>query len=323
IILIILLNRKVDTFQKWTYDDQKAWSIDNKECSDHFQSPININHNDLILNDSLKIEFHNYNQPSSNYRVTNHGRSVQFDYIGDSIMVPMITGSALNGKEFALQQFHFHWGLEPKFGSEHRIDNHIYPIEMHLVHYNHDEYQSFSQALQSRNENVAVLAIFFDIQNQNNPDFDVISEKIQHLQTTHTNYSIDLQDRLILQFLLPKNTRNFYRYHGSFTTPPCTTNVTWLVMNQPNEIGFIQYEKFKDVIDHKPGKPIGNNYRQLQQLNGRKIECSFQNHQQQQQQNNNNNGDHSNKSISMIIILVLSIIDLLAFLTISKFYMFK
>lgn len=55
--------------------DQKAWSIDNKECSDHFQSPININHNDLILNDSLKIEFHNYNQPSSNYRVTKHGRS--------------------------------------------------------------------------------------------------------------------------------------------------------------------------------------------------------------------------------------------------------
>lgn len=45
-------------------------------------------------------------------------------------MVPMITGSALNGKEFALQQFHFHWGLEPKFGSEHRIDDHIYPIEV-------------------------------------------------------------------------------------------------------------------------------------------------------------------------------------------------
>lgn len=129
--------------------DQTAWSNISKECSNDIQSPINIRYNDLVFNDSLKIEFLNYDRPSSSYRVTNHGRSgmndefvsaiiimnifylkVQFDYIGDSILVPTITGSALNSKEFVLEQFHFHWGLESKFGSEHRINDHIYPIEV-------------------------------------------------------------------------------------------------------------------------------------------------------------------------------------------------
>ena len=55
---------------------------------------------------------------------------VQFDYIGNSILVPTITGSALNDEEFALEQFHFHWGIDPKIGSEHRINGHIYPIEV-------------------------------------------------------------------------------------------------------------------------------------------------------------------------------------------------
>ncbi|OTF83930.1 hypothetical protein BLA29_013261, partial [Euroglyphus maynei] len=75
IILILLLNGKVDTFQKWSYNDQTAWSNISKECSNDIQSPINIRYNDLVFNDSLKIEFLNYDRPSSSYRVTNHGRS--------------------------------------------------------------------------------------------------------------------------------------------------------------------------------------------------------------------------------------------------------
>lgn len=46
-----------------------------KECDDINQSPINIRYTDLIFNESLKIEFRNYNQPSANFRATNHGRS--------------------------------------------------------------------------------------------------------------------------------------------------------------------------------------------------------------------------------------------------------
>ena len=80
----------------------------------------------------------------------------------------------------------------------------------------------------------------FKNDNDYNPGFDIISKKIQQLQTTHTNHSIDLQDQLILQLLLPNNTASFYRYHGSVTTPPCTSNVTWLIMDDPNEIEFNQ-----------------------------------------------------------------------------------
>ncbi|XP_075591547.1 carbonic anhydrase 6-like [Dermatophagoides farinae] len=317
---------EVDAFQKWTYNDQKSWSDVSKECDDINQSPINIRYTDLIFNESLKIEFRNYNQPSANFRATNHGRSVQFDYIGNSILVPTITGSALNDEEFALEQFHFHWGIDPKIGSEHRINGHIYPIEMHLIHYNNKKYRSYNQALDARNGNVAVLAIFFNINkndNDYNPGFDIISKKIQQLQTTHTNHSIDLQDQLILQLLLPNNTASFYRYHGSVTTPPCTSNVTWLIMDDPNEIEFNQYEKFLNVIDHKSGKKIGNNFRRLQEPNGRRIECSFLNNNAGGGSGDNHPPHKNSVNITMVIIFTLIIVDIVAFLTISKIYMFK
>lgn len=49
--------------------------------------------------------------------------------------MPTITGSALNDEEFALEQFHFHWGIDPKIGSEHRINGHIYPIEVSVKNF--------------------------------------------------------------------------------------------------------------------------------------------------------------------------------------------
>ncbi|KAH7641357.1 hypothetical protein HUG17_4401 [Dermatophagoides farinae] len=445
---------EVDAFQKWTYNDQKSWSDVSKECDDINQSPINIRYTDLIFNESLKIEFRNYNQPSANFRATNHGRSVQFDYIGNSILVPTITGSALNDEEFALKQFHFHWGIDPKIGSEHRINGHIYPIEMHLIHYNNKKYRSYNQALDARvstsngigpvvsghrntwhqaarppkqilkttetfvfgqvsegdlvvnaiRDSTGLWAVInqpthsifnlwhnrlghpgkviMDRVHKINPDvnnkhdncdhccsnksvasshklpmpksdaaeaiIDFITrrqarykcqvrqirtdcgqgireqfKKIQQLQTTHTNHSIDLQDQLILQLLLPNNTASFYRYHGSVTTPPCTSNVTWLIMDDPNEIEFNQYEKFLNVIDHKSGKKIGNNFRRLQEPNGRRIECSFLNNNAGGGSGDNHPHHKNSVNITMVIIFTLIIVDIVAFLTISKIYMFK
>ena len=44
-------------------------------------------------------------------------------------------------------------------------------LQMHLIHYNNKKYRSYNQALDSRNGNVAVLAIFFNI-NKNDNDYN-------------------------------------------------------------------------------------------------------------------------------------------------------
>ena len=39
-----------------------------------------------------------------------------------------------------------------------------------------------------------------------------------------------------LKDALPSNTKDFYRYMGSLTTPPCTENVLWTVFSERKKI---------------------------------------------------------------------------------------
>lgn len=59
------------------------------------------------------------------------------------------------------------------------------------------------------------------------------------------------------------NTAAYYTYPGSLTTPPCDENVTWIVLEQPAQMSQEQFKAFKGIL--------GNNFRPIQELNGRKI----------------------------------------------------
>ena len=39
-----------------------------------------------------------------------------------------------------------------------------------------------------------------------------------------------------LSAFIPNSLLSWYSYHGSFTTPPCTENVQWVVLSEPQPI---------------------------------------------------------------------------------------
>ena len=58
--------------------------------------------------------------------------------------------------------------------------------------------------------------------------------------------------------------KNFYHYNGSFTTPPCTEIVEWIILKDYKEASKEQLDKLHHLLH--------DNYRPVQDLNGRKVD---------------------------------------------------
>merc|ERR1712083_70933 len=73
--------------------------------------------------------------------------------------------------------------------------------------------------------------------------------------------------------LLPKDTKNFYRYQGSLTTPGCNEIVVWTVFKESVGISAGQMAKFRQNVKlNDSGKTLVDNYRAVQPLHGRKVQ---------------------------------------------------
>ena len=77
-------------------------------------------------------------------------------------VIPTLSGGGLPHK-YKLSQLHFHWGQTNKEGSEHKLANNSFPMELHLVHYK-AIHSNIKQAIQEgAPDSLAVLAVFFQV----------------------------------------------------------------------------------------------------------------------------------------------------------------
>ncbi|HAU3359254.1 TPA: carbonic anhydrase family protein [Salmonella enterica subsp. salamae] len=194
------------------------------------QSPVNISSQSVHNQQLAELDVQYADGPST---LLNNGHTLQAEmssYTPDSIQV----GSDV----YTLKQFHFH------APSENTIDGKHYALEMHLVH-------------QDRAGKIAVVAVMFDIGEPN----DALESLWQSIPSTGGNTPLFLP--VNINELLPAD-KNYWRYNGSLTTPPCSEHVSWFVMKSPLTLSQEQLSKFKEAIPH-------NNNRPVQPLNGREV----------------------------------------------------
>jgi carbonic anhydrase len=201
------------------------------ETSEHdSQSPINIVTSRAVRG-RHKVKFH--------YRRSKE----HVDNLGHTVKVTYDAGSTLeyDGHSYDLVQFHFHTP------SEHLIDGVTFPMEMHLVHAEHDH-----------PEHLLVVGVLFKEGNANRLLADLIANVPEHAGE-HADKDVMLNARSVL-----KRGEGYYHYEGSLTTPPFSETVTWLVLDQPHDASAEQIEALNRIE--------GNNARHIQSQNARRVD---------------------------------------------------
>ncbi|XP_061393141.1 carbonic anhydrase 2-like [Musca vetustissima] len=255
---------------EWSYADTN-WGTNYPQCNGNRQSPIHIQSQNTYLLPTKPLRFKNYDIPLLGpIELTNNGHSVEFS-VTETVdgRIPTITGGILKGTYEAVG-VHFHWGGPGSKGSEHIIDGRQFDVEMHIVH-RKTTFATMEEATQSPYGIVVLGVMFKAVQNPDRyyPGLNRIFNKLSNVETYGSSTFLDGSISLG-QLLGDLNTKNFFTYKGSLTTPGCSEAVLWHVFPDPMPIAQEHIEKFWTLTDSN-GQPLTNNFRPTQDLNGRKI----------------------------------------------------
>ena len=212
----------------WGYDGKEgpghwaALSAEYSACAGKSQSPVDLVQARMIEAELPAIVFSYQPAPLN---VVNNGHTIQVDYAGTSSI-------QLDGRTFHLKQFHFH---SP---SENLIDGKSYAMEAHLVHADDEG-------------NLAVVAVMIESGAANAflgklwPSMPASAGG----RTQPAGVQVNVSD------LLPAD-RDYYRYDGSLTTPPCSEGVRWLVLKRSVTASEEQVEAFQHLVHHANNRPV-------------------------------------------------------------------
>ena len=221
----------------WSYNDHAGtgpshWGALNQEnqlCKTGLQqSPIALQTRNARRLSERDIALH---FGTANGELVNNGHTIQFN-VADAAA----NSVAYKGVSYALAQFHFHTP------SEHRLNGKSFPMEMHLVN-------------KDANGKITVVGLFVK-QGAKNEALARLWDRLPAPDAAPKGGEVDLAS------LLPAS-RKAMVYAGSLTTPPCSEEVNWIVMEQPIEMSRQQIQAFQ--------KLFRDNHRPLQREHRRKV----------------------------------------------------
>ncbi|GHU36767.1 hypothetical protein AGMMS50256_33830 [Betaproteobacteria bacterium] len=172
------------------------------------QSPIDLS--DAFAVDLEPIQF--LYQPAP-FRVADAGRYLQLAVYGGGIL--------MLGKNYRLNYVRFH---NP---SEFTVDGKTFDMEVQLVHGAEDG-------------KPVIVSILLEKGSEN----PVIQAALNHLPLEKGGETAPPGMTIDLNLLLPAG-RGYFTFMGSLTTPPCTENVLWVVLKQPQPVSAEQLTMFR------------------------------------------------------------------------------
>lgn len=243
--------------------------------SGNFQSPVNIVRSESSLDHLIANKPLRFTKDTSILTVKNTG------YVLDA--------QAQDGKKFELSGgplanpyslvgFHFHWIKEGKPWSEHTVDGKPYAAELHLVHLNKLKYNSVNEALHYP-DGLCVLGVLLE---SGHADHEAIGKLTKHCDAIQYKCaSCSTEEPFDPYSLLPSDTKAYWTYPGSLTTPPYSECVTWIVFRDAIHVSSGQMQQFgllKPITQEEAKvESLNDNVRDTKPMNGRIIKATFEN----------------------------------------------
>lgn len=243
---------KSDSTQTWSYRDLAGWKQVSGQMCDHKddQSPIDIE-TECVSYDAPLTKLTTVVNPTTNpdggeTMVVTNAHTWEIDTKGSKYKL------ILDGVPFSLHQFHFH---SP---SENTIDGQHFPLECHLVHMSGNK--------------IAVVSQMFTV-NPRSIDHAYLKKFWGYFPSTEGSAKAQLpMGDPYSELLVPE--ASYYRWNGSLTTPPCTNDVQWVLMQNIAEISQGQLTSFRKSLSS-----LDNNELKVDDMRpkglGRAVEWSF------------------------------------------------
>ncbi|XP_050527913.1 carbonic anhydrase 7-like [Daktulosphaira vitifoliae] len=164
--------------------------------------------------------------------------NVDVEYLGSR---PSLSGSALRCP-YELWCYHFHWGTQNDNGSEHRIMQQGFPMEIHLLFYNIC-YKSTEEAMKAK-DGLLVLVYMCMLVSDDNKTLNIITNKIKKINQPGQSVEIN---SFPLSDLFDNNFQKYLMYWGSKENDP-SNPALWLISSKPVHISEKQVRKVLKLL---------------------------------------------------------------------------
>ncbi|XP_008227274.1 PREDICTED: alpha carbonic anhydrase 7-like [Prunus mume] len=222
----------------------KQWGEMKKEwaaCKNGvMQSPIDLSSQRVKLIPNLgKL---NTTYKPCNATVKNRGHDISMEWMGNAGSIQ------INGTEYLLKQCHWH---SP---SEHSINGRRNAMELHMVHLSLDP---------NVTNKIAVVGVLYKI-GRANSFLSKLTRDVKSMTDQKEKRNMGMIDPRKIKI----GGKNYYRYMGSLTVPPCTEGVIWTIDKKIRTVSRDQVKLFRFAV-HDYAEM---NARPVQPLNLREIQ---------------------------------------------------